>query len=260
MAANCQDVIMLLGDSLTQGGWEPEGFATRLAYAYTRKLDVINRGMSGYNTEWIKPIFEQCFATQDAQPHVPKVRILTIWLGANDAALPGTPQHIPLPTYASNLSGLIKAVTDPASPRFSSYTKIVLLTPPPVNTYQWLEHIRLNDPSKEASDRKFEVTQQYAEAVKEVGKKEGVPVVDLWTTFWDAVGHEERRLNELLTDGLHLNGRGYGIVFDELMKSVKANYPELHYENLGTVFALWDEINPQNPLPQLGKRTIVKQK
>ncbi|KAI0948531.1 hypothetical protein AcV7_009246 [Taiwanofungus camphoratus] len=59
MAANVEDVIMLLGDSLTQGGWEPHGIAQRLAYAYNRKLDIINRGMSGYNTDWIIPVFEQ---------------------------------------------------------------------------------------------------------------------------------------------------------------------------------------------------------
>jgi hypothetical protein len=31
MAAAVQDVIMLLGDSITQGGWEPGAFAQRLA-------------------------------------------------------------------------------------------------------------------------------------------------------------------------------------------------------------------------------------
>lgn len=67
---------MLLGDSLTQGGWEPGkpfdydlvhafnwrftgGFAQRLAYVYARKFDVVNRGLSGYNTEWAIPVFEE---------------------------------------------------------------------------------------------------------------------------------------------------------------------------------------------------------
>ena len=27
--------------------------------AYCRKLDVINRGLSGFNTEWAIPVFEQ---------------------------------------------------------------------------------------------------------------------------------------------------------------------------------------------------------
>ena len=59
MAANVMDTILLFGDSITQWGWQPQGFAQRLANAYTRKLDVINRGLSGYNTDWAIPIFEQ---------------------------------------------------------------------------------------------------------------------------------------------------------------------------------------------------------
>ncbi|KAJ3012366.1 hypothetical protein NUW54_g1898 [Trametes sanguinea] len=95
MAATVQDAIMLLGDSLTQGGYEMNGFAAKLAHVYNRKMDVINRGFSGYNTDWILPVFEQCFATQHEQQYVPKVRILVIWFGANDAAPPPKDQHVP---------------------------------------------------------------------------------------------------------------------------------------------------------------------
>lgn len=80
MTTSAQDSIVLLGDSITQDGWSPYGFAQRLASEYlpvvclctasltmrfntvddyVRKLDVINRGMSGYNTDWIIPVFEQ---------------------------------------------------------------------------------------------------------------------------------------------------------------------------------------------------------
>ena len=38
MAAAVQDVIMLLGDSITQGGWEPGGFAQRLARQFKFEL------------------------------------------------------------------------------------------------------------------------------------------------------------------------------------------------------------------------------
>ena len=31
MAANVQDAIMLLGDSITQGGWVPGGFGQQLS-------------------------------------------------------------------------------------------------------------------------------------------------------------------------------------------------------------------------------------
>jgi len=254
MSANVQDVIMLLGDSLTQGGWEANGFAQRLAYVYNRKLDVINRGMSGYNTEWIIPILEQTFATQHEQKHVPKVRILTIWLGANDAALPGTPQHVPLPAYSANLSKLVHMITDSSSQWYSPDTRILLLTPPPVNTHQWRVHREQQDPPR-GLDRDFEVTRTYAMAVKDVAAKDGVPVVDLWTKVWDACGHVEEKLSEYLYDGLHLNAQGYAIVFDEIIKSISDNYPELHYDNLRPVFELWDNIDLENPLSSLTKRS-----
>ncbi|PAV23284.1 SGNH hydrolase [Pyrrhoderma noxium] len=67
MAAPVQDAIVLLGDSITQYGWEAGCFAQRLSQDYVRKLDVINRGFSGYNTEWAIPVFRQCLATPEKQ-------------------------------------------------------------------------------------------------------------------------------------------------------------------------------------------------
>ncbi|KAJ7090032.1 hypothetical protein C8R43DRAFT_1050416 [Mycena crocata] len=59
MAATVQDVIMLFGDSITQAAWDERGFGARLANVYSRKLDVLNRGLAGYNTEWAIPVLEQ---------------------------------------------------------------------------------------------------------------------------------------------------------------------------------------------------------
>lgn len=75
MAANVQDAIILFGDSLTQQSWSPGGLAQHLAGKkasrlilsteiacpadYVRKLDVLNRGFSGYQTQWAIPVFEQ---------------------------------------------------------------------------------------------------------------------------------------------------------------------------------------------------------
>lgn len=55
------------------------------------------------------------------------------------------------------------------------------------------------------------MTHQYAEAVKDVGGREGVPVVDLWTVLYEAVGRDEKKLSEFLYDGLHLNEKGYEV-------------------------------------------------
>jgi len=59
MATRYQDTIVLFGDSLTQMSWNPElgGIGARVADLYARKLDVLNRGYSGYNTDWALPVF-----------------------------------------------------------------------------------------------------------------------------------------------------------------------------------------------------------
>ncbi|KAJ7098070.1 hypothetical protein B0H15DRAFT_902139 [Mycena belliarum] len=62
MAASAQDVIILFGDSITQAGWTEGGFGAHLAsafYDYARKLDVLNRGLAGYNTDWAVPVLKQ---------------------------------------------------------------------------------------------------------------------------------------------------------------------------------------------------------
>ncbi|KAH9919430.1 hypothetical protein B0H21DRAFT_768166 [Amylocystis lapponica] len=107
-------------------------------------------------------------------------------------------------------------------------------------------------------DRDFAVTRAYAEAARDVAREEGVPVVDVWTAFWEAAGRDEARLGALLVDGLHLNAKGYEIVFGLLVDAIKAHFPELHYEALGTVFSPWDDIDPDDPLPSLQKRDIFK--
>ena len=101
-------------------------------------------------------------------------------------------------------------LTSPTSAWYSSDTKIILITPPPVNTHQRGADLASRDPPRDL-DRQFETTHEYAEAVKSVGAKEGVPVIDIWTVLFDAAGRDERKLSEFLYDGLHLNEKGYQV-------------------------------------------------
>jgi isoamyl acetate esterase len=152
----------------------------------------------------------QCFAKQHEQHHVPKVRLLAIWFGTNDAAILPSAQHVPLPRFIVNMKGLVHMITQPTSPHYSPNTRIALITPPPVNTYQRGALLAQRDPPINL-DRDFEVTRQYAIAVKDVGIDEGVAVVDVWTKIWDAAGQEERELERFLWDGIHLNAEGYQV-------------------------------------------------
>lgn len=151
------------------------------------------------------------FAKRSERRNLSKVQLLTIWFGANDATIPGEQQHVPLSKYKENLSKLIHMVRDQTSEYYSPETRIVLFTPTPVNTHQWIEELRSREPPKQELDRDFDITRQYAEGVKEVGKKEKVPVVDTWTLLYDAAGRREEDLSKYLTDGLHLNTEAYKV-------------------------------------------------
>lgn len=256
MAANILDVIMLFGDSITQGSWELDGVGARLSFVYSRKLDVINRGLSGYNTEWAIPVFDQVFAKKEQQPYVPTVRLLIIWFGANDSVLPSERQHVPLTQFIANLKHLITMVRSPASEYHSPKTRILLVSPPPVNTYQRGADLASRNPPRKC-DRVFEFTKLYAEAVVKVAREEGVAVADIWFVVWEAAGKDERALREYLLDGLHLNAKGYKLAYDAINESIERSYPEIYHENLHFVIPRHDEIDPSNLRESVRARRVI---
>lgn len=101
-------------------------------------------------------------------------------------------------------------VRSPSSEYYSPKTRILLISPPPVNTYQRRAELASRDPPREC-DREFEFTQLYAEAVVKTGQEEGVAVADIWTVVWEAAGKDERALSTYLLDGLHLSAKGYEV-------------------------------------------------
>jgi lysophospholipase L1-like esterase len=60
-----------------------------------RKADVLNRGFSGYNTEWLAAMLPSVFPPMPSPPGFAPV-LVTIWFGANDAVLEssGIPQFV----------------------------------------------------------------------------------------------------------------------------------------------------------------------
>ncbi|CCA70635.1 hypothetical protein PIIN_04571 [Serendipita indica DSM 11827] len=227
------------------GGWEAGGFAQKLAYVYARKMDVINRGLGGYNSEWGIPAFEQMFTKDKTGTH-PKCKLLTIWFGANDACLPFSNQHVPLDKYQQNLTWMVQALRTPSSEYYAPWTRIILLTPPPIQVDAWAQHIAERDPPKDM-DRTWENTKAYADAAKEVARELRVPVVDAWDAIWKAAGEETLGLTRFLSDGLHLTREGYEVVYNELIKVIEKEYPELHYDKLPLILPAWDTVDPKNP-------------
>jgi hypothetical protein len=83
--------ILLLGDSLTQISFD--GWGGGLAHRYQRRADVLNRGMSGYNTRW----YLQYGKDSEVWKEPGNVALATIWFGANDASLATENPHHHVP-------------------------------------------------------------------------------------------------------------------------------------------------------------------
>lgn len=78
------DQFLLLGDSITQQSFgQDRGFAfgAALSDAYVRRLDVVNRGLSGYNTRQALQVLDRVIPT----PEQAKIRLMTVFFGVSPA-------------------------------------------------------------------------------------------------------------------------------------------------------------------------------
>jgi len=238
--------IILFGDSLTQQCSSPSlSFALQPALQdhYLRRLDVLNRGFSGYTSTQALAVLPQ-FMPAPAQA---AVRILTVLLGANDACLPGAPsgQHVPLARYAANLRRIV------AHPCVRAHApRILLITPPPVDEYGLAE---AGDGA--AASRSAQHTAKYAEAARLVGEEGGVVVLDLWARFIAAAGGPDgdgllpgdrrrprvRELSRYFRDGLHFTGDGYRFMFENVRYAFDKAWPDLVAEVIPARFPPWGQ-------------------
>ncbi|KAF4423766.1 GDSL Lipase Acylhydrolase family [Fusarium acutatum] len=147
------------------------------------------------------------------------------------ARRPGEPQHCDLDTFKAN----VRRVLNWEGVRLHK-TKVLLVTSSPVEEYR-LPHDR-----KGRADR----VAMYADAIRDIGKQENVPVVDLWTAMMRTANQEDNvvggilpgssrtvpsmELGRLCYDGLHLNEEGYRIYMEELLRVLEAEVPECRIE------------------------------
>jgi lysophospholipase L1-like esterase len=186
-------------------------------------------------------IWQECVAHLNTQ---------TIFLGANDARLPNTPgfsQTVDLEQYKKNLTDIIN------HPKLQAHKpQLILLTPPPVEERKTLAHDKTNGINVQR--RTASNTAKYAEAVRELGQKFSLPVLDIWAAFMKEAGWKEgdalagstdieqnQTLARMLHDGLHLEPEGYEIIYRELMKLITEKLPEYAPDNLSYVLPSWDD-------------------
>ncbi|KAJ2257688.1 isoamyl acetate-hydrolyzing esterase [Coemansia sp. RSA 455] len=224
------NTIVCFGDSLTQHGWDisKHGWVAQLSQVYLRKLDVDNRGFSGYNSRWTLPLLPRILPTTVSEGARP--RILTILLGSNDAMLPGCVHHVPIEEYRSNIESMVTMVTDPQSANYSPDTKILLITPPALGEKLYK--------SVGFDGRTPESVKACADVMRDIAERHSLPCVDLWTaveTQAKEIGGELDGYDAFSYDGVHLSAGGNDLLFKLVLQTIKQHYPELNPSNMSYV-------------------------
>ncbi|PON99114.1 Lipase [Trema orientale] len=229
--------IYLFGDSITEESFGDGGWGASLAHHFSRTVDVVLRGYSGYNTRWALKVIEKVLPAADHGGAAPLA--VTVFFGANDACLPdrcSAFQHVPLDEYKPNLHSIVSFLKN----RWPT-TRILLITPPPIDEEGRLRHPYVENPSNQP-ERTNEAAGAYARACVAVAGESGISVIDLWTKMQQFPDWEK----SFLRDGLHLTPSGNRIVFEEVVRKLMEEGVSL--ETLPVDLPLISEIDPSDPL------------
>ncbi|XBW36788.1 hypothetical protein QEN19_002365 [Hanseniaspora menglaensis] len=184
-----------------------------LTNAYVRKLDIVQKGFSGYNSRWALKILPKLLEIYK------NIKIAYIFFGSNDACM-GERQHVPLAEYEENTLKLIDMYKQ------HGIEKIILITPALINEKMW---ISVNaDEVKQGYTRSNEDFEKYGAALEKIGLELNLPVVNLNKSFKEYANENlDGKWQELLCDGLHFSGHGYYVFYTQLLQTIKQNYSDL---------------------------------
>lgn len=234
--------FVLFGDSITQYASDQSGFALApaLQNLYQRKLDIVSRGFSGYNTNNGLVVLREVLKADGADTG--SIKLMYIFLGTNDAAT--TFQKVPVAQYRENLDTMVKLV-------LKYGIKLIILGPSLHDLAQSV--VSLNNWNSEVPFSSSKATRIYSDAAAAVAHENDLPFIDLWTTFqnygnWTTKDLLEGSpdLSELLTDGVHYTPRAYELIYEELVETISISYPDLLPDNLPLVFPDYKDIDYSN--------------
>lgn len=201
------DTIVVFGDSTTcgfvdisgKGGW-----AGRLKRWFEMRDP---KGNHLYNLAVDGATSRDVLREMEFELRSRRLGLIIISIGVNDSLRHprGTsPNMVPLREFALNLRKIFKI-----SKRFSQ--KVVFVSSEPPDEQKTLP-VRWGKYYYSLEDEK-----KYYEKMREITKREGIPMVDIFAG-WLASGE---RYKKLLYDGLHPNSRGHEEIFKSVLKFLK---------------------------------------
>ncbi|XP_028294729.1 isoamyl acetate-hydrolyzing esterase 1 homolog [Gouania willdenowi] len=230
MSKLCWPQVILFGDSITQFSFQPCGWGGDIADKLARKCDVVNRGLSGYNSRWAKIVLPRLISRQNAADNIAAV---TVFFGANDCALEdkNPQQHVPLHEYSENLKEISRFLTSAGV----SPDRVIFITPPPVHEPAWDKGCVLKGC---CLDRHNSVVGQYAQACVQAGTECSSDVLDLWTLMQE----DGQDYTVYLSDGLHLSAKGNQFVAQHLWTLLERRLADLPF-----ILPYWRDVDAKNP-------------
>ncbi|KAK3618788.1 isoamyl acetate-hydrolyzing esterase [Elasticomyces elasticus] len=210
--------FILYGDNIIQQSFSPYttfAFGAALANVYARKLDVVNRGLWGYNTiQALRALSLSLPRPEDAQ-----VKFLLIMFGAIDAMTSnssgGVHQSVGVEEFQRSLRHM---VCDPSVTAHGEDLHIILVTTPPVDERKCLKFDEEECPDLGRALRRTAAnTALYAQAVRDLGEETDVPVLDIHRAMLALAGNDHlsvplpgsmeadtnATLQSFLVDGVH---------------------------------------------------------
>lgn len=199
----------------------------RVADRYQRRADVLNRGYSGYNTDWFLRHAATPSGKADLLSH-DDVRLVTVFFGANDASHPelNERQHVPLEAYKSNLRKIVSLIRA----NFGAGASVVIISPPPVCHEGRLrfQRERYGEGATGKLERTLELSGRYARGAGDVASELDLPFLDLWNGMqFTSPGVERKDWRGFLSDGLHFSPSGNKFAGDCLLELIDEMLPDL---------------------------------
>ncbi|WP_268033259.1 SGNH/GDSL hydrolase family protein [Algoriphagus sp. PAP.12] len=246
-----------IGDSITYLNDHKDETGNRVTKGYLSliggefpELEIVNKGYNG----WTAVAIAEKFADLD----IPEADIYTIFLGTNDwwGSKPlGTFEDYKNATGTTTVNGAFRTILDNIQ-SLNPKAKIVLITPMKRVDFVYINNYKNNafGSYKVKNDQDLE---DFAKAIKKIGKKEKIPVIDLYhhkdMDFPELVNFKRLKNPEsgsyqnypypdfidipfdpendeypypkesinVTFDGLHPSDKGYQIIFEALLPTFK---------------------------------------
>ncbi|KAF1924296.1 SGNH hydrolase [Didymella exigua CBS 183.55] len=254
--------FILFGASMIEWGFqeETEGLGWFLQDVYRDRISVKNEGKQNYSytSTRLLPAFDRIIA-QATSPNAPRTLLFIIFLGANDACFVGNAEYVALPTFEANIRKLVETIL---VQDVMTDTKIVLITPPPINIPAPDAKGKEGDEIRTANEverkkkgyRTYMSKKRYAERVMQIAREYEETTRVIGVNFWDDLirtrlqefdeGYDDEKLpgsglygardfgEGYFTDGLHLDKKGYTVLSKGLYEAVLARWPGLAPDRL----------------------------